>query len=1169
VVKTNVFQHVALTYDKASGVAKLYYNGAVVLQQTLGSFTPQTTYNLYLGSRPLTFAWAGLMDEVTIYSRALSSNEIASIYDAGSGGKCTPPLFPTIVVQPTNQTVNAGSPATFEAVAYGAMPLAYQWNFDGVNINGATNPIFTLASANFTDAGVYSVLVTNMYGAAVSSNAILTVVGAPPSITSQPSNQTVIAGANVAFNVTASGMPPLSYQWIFNGTNIAGATNALLLLTNVQTSQAGNYAVTVINDFGSAMSSNALLAVGWAPTVTTQPASLTNLVGTTATFAVTASGSMPLSCQWLKNGTSIAGVTTTNFIIGNVQTNDAASYAVIITNIFGSVNSSNAFLTVLAPPVIIIHPTNQTVMVSNSASFTVVAGGTPPLFYQWSFNGTNISGATNNSLLVTNVQFSEAGNYAVLVTNIYGSATSSNVVLTVNPPPSCDSAPSGLVAWWPAEGNANDIVGTNNGTTTGGITYTNGEVGQAFVFNTTTAAVKVAASPALNVGTGAGLTVECWINPSDFSQGRPIVEWNTGSGTYGVHFYVNISYAGNLYANIMDSGGSEHIIYTTSAVVKTNVFQHVALTYDKASGVAKLYYNGAVVLQQTLGSFTPQTTYNLYLGSRPLTFAWAGLMDEVTIYSRALTATEIQTIYSVGNSGKCPLPPIILVQPTNQTVSVGGTATFRVSANGTQPLFYQWSFNGTNISSATNASLTLTNVQPVLTGTYVVEVANTGGSTNSANVVLTVNTPPGITTQPASCTNIVGTTATFTVVSGGSTPLCYRWNFNGTNIAGATNNILILTNVQLPQAGDYGVSVTNAFGSAISSNAVLTVLAPPTITSQPANRTNLAGTTATFTNSANGTLPLNYQWLKNGANLNDSGNVTGSSATILTLTGVSDTDAASYTVVVTNVAGSVTSSPAALVLLDPPVILLQPTNLAVTVTSNATFSIIASGSPVLSYQWNFDGTIILGATNASLTLPNVQLNQSGGYTVYVTNNYGSILSSNATLVVNPLLYFVWSQVPSPRFVNAPFTVVIQAENLTNGMVTNFTDSVVLLSTNGVPVSPAVSGNFIQGVWTGAVTVAQTATNLVLQAIDNIGDSGVANPINVINLPSLTTVPSGSTLYVLWPVNPPGFVLETTAGLSPANWVPVTTPPFPIGNQYLLSIQMSGTNAFYRLRYDGQ
>jgi hypothetical protein len=116
------------------------------------------------------------------------------------------------------------------------------------------------------------------------------------------------------------------------------------------------------------------------------------------------------------------------------------------------------------------------------------------------------------------------------------------------------------------------------------------------------------------------------------------------------------------------------------------------------------------------------------------------------------------------------------------------------------------------------------------------------------------------------------------------------------------------------------------------------------------------------------------------------------------------------------------------------------------------------------------------------------------------------------------------------------------------------------------VSPVVSGNFIQGVWTGAVVVAQTATNLVLQASDNCGGSGLANPINIVNLPSLTTASSGGNLYVLWPVSPAGFGLETTAGLSPVNWVPVTTPPFQLGDTFVVPVVTSDTIRFYRLRF---
>ena len=131
------------------------------------------------------------------------------------------------------------------------------------------------------------------------------------------------------------------------------------------------------------------------------------------------------------------------------------------------------------------------------------------------------------------------------------------------------------------------------------------------------------------------------------------------------------------------------------------------------------------------------------------------------------------------------------------------------------------------------------------------------------------------------------------------------------------------------------------------------------------------------------------------------------------------------------------------------------------------------------------------------------------------------------------------------------------------------ETVSFLSTNGMPVAPPVSGNFTQGVWTGAVTINQTFTNLVLEAMDSYGESGLANPINVVSLPSLVTASSAGSLYIFWPVNPSGFVLETTPGLSPANWVPVAAPPIQFGGQYFQPIQMSETNAFYRLRFTGQ
>jgi hypothetical protein len=165
-------------------------------------------------------------------------------------------------------------------------------------------------------------------------------------------------------------------------------------------------------------------------------------------------------------------------------------------------------------------------------------------------------------------------------------------------------------------------------------------------------------------------------------------------------------------------------------------------------------------------------------------------------------------------------------------------------------------------------------------------------------------------------------------------------------------------------------------------------------------------------------------------------------------------------------------------------------------------------------------------------------------------------------------HFVWNPIPSPRFVNTPFAVTIRAQNLTNGIFTNFTGIAILGSTNGVAVTPSVSGNFVQGAWTGAVVISQTGSNLVLQADDGLGHFGLANPINVINLPSLSMLRSGNIALYIWPVGYSGFVLETSGCLSPATWVVVPYSPIQVGDQYLLPLHMTGTNGFYRLWFPG-
>jgi len=167
---------------------------------------------------------------------------------------------PAIVTAPQSLSVPAGSNATFNVVVSGTAPLAYQWRFFGTNLVGATGSSFTRTNAQAAHAGDYSVVVTNSLGSVTSAVAQLT-ISAAPFISAQPQSLTVNAGENAAFNVTANGDLPLSYQWRFGGVNILNATSNSYTRSNAQAADAGNYTVVITNSAGSVTSVLATLTV--------------------------------------------------------------------------------------------------------------------------------------------------------------------------------------------------------------------------------------------------------------------------------------------------------------------------------------------------------------------------------------------------------------------------------------------------------------------------------------------------------------------------------------------------------------------------------------------------------------------------------------------------------------------------------------------------------------------------------------------------------------------------------------------------------------------------------------------------------------------------------------------------------------------------------------------
>ncbi len=1281
-VTSNEFQHVALTYDKSSGLAILYLNGVVVAQQNLGSLTPQTTYDLYLGYRPRdpVSYWAGSMDEVSLYNRALSSNEIAAIYVAGSGGKCFTPTAPVITTQPTNQTVVVGQTAQFSVTATGTPPLSYQWTLNTTNLANATNATLVLTNVQFSQAGNYAVVVSNLADAVLSSNAVLT-VNPVPSCDPAPSglvswwpgegNADDLIGTNngvleggVSF---ASG--EVGQAFSLDGTSgyvlVPGSASLNVGLTNGFTIEGwinpaddsvqrpiaewnnGNtwgahFWISVGNGGGLSIGSlyaNILDTGGGNHYLWSSP----GLVVTNQFqhVALTYDKSSGVGTLYV-NGTAVAtanlGVftpqTSYNFYLGHrpgasfwpglldeISVYNRALSANEIQAIY-LVGSGGKCFTPTAP-VITSQPTNQTVVVGQTAQFSVTATGTPPLSYQWTWNTTNLANATNATLVLTNVQFSQAGNYAVVVSNLADAVLSSNAVLTVNPVPSCDPAPSGLVSWWPGEGNADDLVGTNNGILQGGMSFGPGEVGQGFVFNGTNAYVRIPASGSLNVGAGDGFTIEGWINPGDVSVQRPIAEWNNGVG-YGAQLWVAtpVPYGagpGCLYANLADNVGN-HSFSSAAGLVTSNEFQHVALTYDKSSGLAVLYLDGVVVAQQNLGSLTPQTTYDLYLGYRPSEGSppdqahyWAGSMDEVTLYNRALSSNEIAAIYLAGSGGKCftPMAPVITTQPTNQTVVVGQTAQFSVTATGTPPLSYQWTWNTTNLANATNATLVLTNVQFSQAGNYAVVVSNLADAVLSSNAVLTVNPVPSCDPAPSglvswwpgegNADDLVGTNNG--ILQGGMSfgpgEVGQGFVFNGTNAY-----------VRIPASGSLNVGAGGGFTIEGWINPVSTALEEPVVEwnngsswathfwiSVPspdgtgagclyANILDSSGIAHSFSSAAGLVTSNEFQHV---ALTYDKS----SGLAILYLNGVviAQKNLGSFTPLTTYDlylgyrprdpvsywAGSMdevslynralSSNEIAAIYVagsggkcftpTAPVITTQPTNQTVVVGQTAQFSVTATGTPPLSYQWTWNTTNLANATNATLVLTNVQFSQAGNYAVVVSNLADAVLSSNAILTVL-----------------TPPTITAQPTNQTVYVGNTASFSVAASGTPPLNYQWNFNTTNLMGATNATLTLTNVQPNqagdyavLVANSIDSVLSSNAVLTVNP--LPALGVVPSGNSLLIFWPTSTPGFVLEVSPSLAPADWIPVPDSPVQLGGIYLESIQMTNSISFYRLYLSGQ
>ena len=732
------------------------------------------------------------------------------------------PAAQTISIsQPVSLTI--GTPVKLTATASSNGPVSFSLVSGNASLSGASltaldsNPIVvqaTQAGSNDYKSASATITLKASAGSTSGGNMPPPVTVVAPSITTQPASQSVTAGVSTTLSVVASGTSP-TYQWYFNNVVISGATNSSYTIVSPNVSNAGSYTVVVTNSAGVVTSNVATLTVNLAPSIATQPASISVVSGQSATFTVSATGTAPLTYQWLKNGVVIPNATSASLTLNTVSSTDAASYTVVVTNVVGSVTSSKATLTVtpvVSSPTIASQPTSLTIVQGSLASFTVVANGTGNLSYQWYVNGNVIGGATSATYTINTTSASDAGSYTVTVTNQVGSISSAAAQLTFN----------GLAPKL-------SIVATSN---------LNLNVGQTATFS------------AVATGTGT-LNYQWYLNGQIIS--------GATSSTYTIPS-VALSDSGNYTVSVTNNYGS-----ATSNQLTLAVNQLPAAPLFSAQLVNQaVVVGGGLTLSANVTGVGP-ITYQWYLNGQLI----AGATSSTYTVSRVRSANAGTYVVIATNAGGSSTSTSVLtviaqdhlvnlsarsvVGSSNLTVGfvssgsaakslllrgVGpGLSTYGVSGVLANPLLTLYSSAGTSLTSnnawggSSSLSSAFTQVgafpfaaasndtallQSLNTGSYTAIVSGANSSTGAAMVEIYDADPTGASSR------LVNISARGMVGTGSSIMT------SGFVITGATTETLLIRAVG-PTLASYGVSgvlaqptltVYNAAGVSVASNTV-------------------------------------------------------------------------------------------------------------------------------------------------------------------------------------------------------------------------------------------------------------------------------------------------------------------------------------------------------------
>ena len=804
-IQAGNWYHLAAAYDGSN--ATLYVNGAIDATGPVNSFTPNNAVPFEIGSATAVGRYnKALVDEVAVYTNTLSGSEILAHYRNGTNASPSTPYAQLVLAQSPLLYYRLDEPA----FTPDPLPVAVNLGSLGTNANGLYQPGSSPGAAGVPYTGLGTTNRACRFGGLPGYvdlgtepgldiqgpiSVIVWIKGSPAihrfeCLLGKGDTSWRLALDEDGWPAFADGLDNFDVvgtfsvndgQWhhlagVYDGGEfrlyIDGVSNAVIAAPYAidgselfaAIGRAPDYrnrsfdgSVDEVAIFASALTAGQIREIyesaNVPPSLLQPPESQTVSEGASLNLTVIAIGTPPLTYQWTRDGTNLAGQTSVTLTLNNLQISDVGSYAVAVSNAYGGVISPAALITVQAgPPTILQPPQSVARYTGGTALFSVAAGGTTPLSYQWYFNETAISGATTTNYVLTHLQLTNAGDYRCTVTNACGSTNSAKASLTVVSAPTDAYAAAvladGPLAFWRlGETNgtaAHDYVGDHDGQYLGvalgapGYSWPDPDTAAAFGPARDSYVGNISGIDFGTSITNAAFSVEAWVKcPPGQNGDAGIVTKGAGSG--GEQFNLDLGSAGNYRFFVRDVHGA--VQSADSDIPPDNTWQHVVGVCDEPGGQLHLYVNGMewAIASTSIGlldSSHPVSIGSRQSGAAAYDLNLNGLVDEVAIYDYALNADQVLAHFNARYATN--QPPVIGAPPASITNYVSLPTTFTVDAAGAEPMSYQWKFNGEDLPGACGSSFTIASLDPTNVGDYSVVVTNDFGATNSVAAHLTV-----------------------------------------------------------------------------------------------------------------------------------------------------------------------------------------------------------------------------------------------------------------------------------------------------------------------------------------------------------------------------------------------------------------------------------------------